>query len=148
MPKQNTTYTAVRGFLRYFIALVLLSTAIGKLLDIQGFAAAIETYQIFSGWITAPLGLSIALIELALAIWLFSGRNMKLAAVAAIVLHLGFIVWLFIAMGRGLDIPNCGCYGVFWARPLDWITIVEDLVLLAASSGLYVLTTMDKRAKY
>jgi hypothetical protein len=122
---------------RLFLGLNLLATAIGKLLDIQGFAEVIESFQIFSGPITAPMGLALSLFELGLAIWLLSGKNLKLAGLASVLLHSIFVVWLLIAMARGLDIQNCGCYGVFFARPLTIKTIFEDLFMLGVSLTLY-----------
>jgi len=29
--------------------------------------------------------------------------------------------------------PNCGCFGVFWARPLSGATLIEDLVMAGLS---------------
>jgi len=136
-----TLMTAVNYVLQYFISLVLLTTAIGKLLDIQGFARVIESYKIFKGRIIAPIGLFISLTEFSLAIWLFSGEKLQLATLASMVLHGLFIIWLLIAMVRGLKISNCGCFGVFWARPLDWITIAEDVFMLTISTLLYILIT-------
>lgn len=130
--------------LQYFIAVILLSTAIGKLLDIQGFRTVIESYQIFSGWITAPIGLGMALFELFLSIWLFSGKKLKEAALASLGLHAIFIVWISIALARGLEIANCGCFGVFLQRPLNYVTVIEDLVMLAASGALYALAKRKK----
>lgn len=138
---------ALKYIIQYFIALVLLSTAIGKLLDIQGFAHVIESFEIFSGWITAPIGLAMSLTELGLAIWLFSGKKLAYAALAAGALHGIFIVWLLIAMVRGLEIVNCGCFGVFWARPLDWITIAEDTFMLAISVLLYFIVKRFNNSK-
>lgn len=131
--------TIIVYVLQYFIGLVLLITAIGKLLDIQGFVRVIESYKIFKGWITAPMGLLMSLTELGIAIWLFNGQKVQFAALASIILHVIFIIWLLIAMGRKLKIENCGCFGVFWARPLDWITITEDVFMLTISIVLYFL---------
>lgn len=36
-----------------------------------------------------------------------------------------------LALHRGLQIANCGCFGVYWARPLTAVTLVEDALLLA-----------------
>lgn len=123
---------------RFFLGLNLLATAIGKLLDIQGFAEVIDSFQIFSDPITAPLGLALSLVELGLAIWLLTGKNLKLAGLTSTILHVFFVIWLLIAMLRGLDIQNCGCYGVFFAKPLTVKTIFEDLFMLTVSLALYI----------
>jgi len=130
--------------IRYFIGVLLLSTAIGKLLDIQGFAKVVDSYQVFSGWITAPIGLAMSLTELGLAIWLFSGKKLGLAALIAAGMHGSFIIWILIAMARGLEILNCGCFGVFLARPMGWITVAEDAFMLTLSLILYFLEKQEK----
>lgn len=136
---------AARYLLQYFLGLSLLITAIGKLLDIQGFAAVVESYQIFLGWITAPMGLALALTELILAVGLLSGRKLKEAALASILLHTIFILWVSLALYRGLELSNCGCFGVFWARPLTFKTLLEDLGMLIASLLFYVLEVYKNR---
>ncbi len=61
------------------------------------------------------------------------------AAAAAVVLHFAYGLWSAATILRGLHLSNCGCFGVFWPRPLGWSTVLEDLVLMAASFGLAVL---------
>jgi hypothetical protein len=38
-----------------------------------------------------------------------------------------------ISLLRGLEIENCGCFGVFWPRRLGIQTFVEDSVMLGLS---------------
>lgn len=133
--------------IQYFIAVILLTTAIGKLLDIQGFAKVIESYEIFSGWITAPMGLAMALFELFLSIWLFSGKKLALAALVSFGLHSVFTTWTVWALLRGLELSNCGCFGVFWARPLGWSTVYEDLFMVAVSLVLFFLAKQSNSSK-
>jgi len=53
-------------------------------------------------------------------------------------LHVLFTVFASVTMLRGLDIPNCGCFGVFMARPLTWGTVAEDVFMTLVSAALYV----------
>jgi hypothetical protein len=131
--------------LRWFFTALLLASAIGKLLDIRGFAAVVGTYQVFPEPLLLPLGLALALFELALGLWLIWGRHLVWAALVIALLHAGYLAWLGLAYARGLDIPNCGCFGVlldipncgcfgvFLARPLTPWMFVEDGLLLAAA---------------
>jgi hypothetical protein len=54
-------------------------------------------------------------------------------------MHALYALWSAVSVLRGLKLPNCGCFGVFLARPLGWSTAVEDLVLVGASLGLWIL---------
>ena len=124
---------AARLSLRLAIALVLLATSLGKLLDIQGFANVLRTYEAFPDSVLLSLALAIPLAELALAVWLLAGSFLRVAAAVSVVLHFSYAFWSAVSVLRGLQLSNCGCFGVFWPRPLGWSTVVEDLVLAAAS---------------
>jgi hypothetical protein len=125
--------------LRLFIGLVLLLTAAGKLLDVPGFAGVLRTYETFPEAALGPLALAVPLAELALALWLFSGRRLAGAASAALGLHAFYGAWAAASILRGLRVPNCGCFGVFLPRPLGWRTVAEDLVMVGLSAWLFVL---------
>lgn len=128
------------GFLRYGIGLVLLATSIGKLLDLRGFARVLGTYDVFPPPFLAPLSVAVSTLELALAVWLFSGRLLAQAAAASALLHGAYAVWAAVGMARGLRIPNCGCFGTLLARPLTWGTVAEDLLMTAGSIALHRLS--------
>jgi hypothetical protein len=135
---------AVLIFLRVFVGGILLATGIGKLLDVPGFLSVIATYQFFPTVVDPVIAVTMILIELRLAEWILRGRGvanygLSEAGLASVILHLSFTAWAGLALLRGLDIPNCGCFGVFWARPLTFTTIIEDLVMVAASIGIWQL---------
>ena len=125
--------------LRVAIGTILLATAVGKLLDVSGFARVLATYKALPEASLLPLALAVPLFELALAIWLYWGRALVGAALASTLMHAAYVAWSWAALARGLHLPNCGCFGVFLARPLTWATVVEDLVLAAASLALLAL---------
>ncbi len=132
-------------FLRFFIAAILLTTGLGKALDIHGFVEILITYQAFADWMLYPVALGMIAAELILSFWLFSGRIIFWAAFSSLGLHTVFTLWASVTVMRGLDIPNCGCFGVFFARPLDGWTILEDLVMVAFSGLLMVSARMLER---
>ncbi len=131
--------------LRYAIACILLLTGLGKLLDVPGFVEILKTYQALPGWSLVWVAVSLVLVELKTAEWLFRGRTVVLGAFASLVLHSAFTLWAAVTLLRGVEVPNCGCFGVFWARPLTPWTLVEDLVMVSAS--LYVLRQAVKTQK-
>lgn len=119
--------------LRFVLAAVLLVTAIAKLLDNRGFAEVIATYRVLPHWALLPSALALSLTELGLGVWLVGGVRLSLAALLATALHVVYFGWSSVALLRGLNIPDCGCFGVFWAHPLSLATVAEDagLALLA-----------------
>lgn len=115
------------------LVLVLTATGLGKALDVAGFAAVVGTYQVLPPALLLPGAVLLAAAELGLAAWLASGVRLRLAGLAAAAMHAGYAAWAALAMLRGLDTPNCGCFGVFAARPLTPWTLAEDAALLVLS---------------
>lgn len=131
--------------IRFFIAVVLLATGVGKALDIPGFVSVLVTYQAIPEWGLYPVALGMTGTELVLSVWLFSGWRLPEAALAALALHVVFTLWTAATLLRGIDVPNCGCFGVFLARPLDGWTVVEDLVMVALCLGLFYSASARRR---
>jgi len=126
------------------IGLVLLATGIGKLLDVTGFATVVGTYRVFGDSLLLPVAVGIPVAEVVLGVWLLSGRRPFAAAGTALAMHVGYAAWSASAVLRGLKLANCGCFGVFWPRPLGWATVIEDL----AVAGLCgVLAAVSPRAR-
>lgn len=125
--------------LRLFIGFVLLATAAAKLADVRGFAAVLRTYEAFPEGALLPLAVAVPLAELALASWLLSGWRLAGAAAAALAMHVLYAGWAAATILRGLELPNCGCFGVFLARPLGWRTVAEDVVMAGLSGWLLAL---------
>ena len=125
--------------------MILVATGVGKLLDVSGFARVLGTYQAFPDGLLVPIALAVPLGEVVLGVWLLGGRRPFAAAVTALAVHLAYAAWSATAILRGLKLANCGCFGVFWPRPLGWPTVVEDLAI-AAACGLLVAWTPRGRA--
>lgn len=119
--------------IRIFFILLLAASAIGKFADMPGFFAIVETYRALPRWLIPTAAWALAITELVIAVWLISAWRLRQAAWILIALHAMYLLWLLSALMRGLNIPNCGCFGVYFARPLTWFTPLEDIVLLALS---------------
>jgi len=123
----------VRVFLRFAIAAILLATGAGKLADVPGFAGVLATYEAFPEWALVPVAVAVPVAELLLSAWLFSGRRLAAAALASAGMHFLYAGWAAVTLARGIDVPNCGCFGVFLGRPLSYGTVLEDAGLAGAS---------------
>ena len=115
------------------LALVLLATGVGKALDVPGFAAVVARYDALPVALLLPGVVALTMAELALSAWLVSGIRLRWAGLAAAAMHAGYAGWAGLALWRGLDIPNCGCFGVFFPRPLTAGTLAEDGALVLVS---------------
>jgi Methylamine utilisation protein MauE len=138
--------SGTRIVLRVLIGTILVATAIGKLLDVAGFARVLGNYRVFPEELIPALAAFVPIAELVLGVWLFGGRRPFAAAVTALAVHLAYAAWSAVAILRGLKLANCGCFGVFWPRPLGWSTVVEDLAVAAACGVLVAWTPRDRAA--
>ena len=123
--------------LRLLLGVLILATGIGKALDLTGFVRVVESYSLLTPGFLYPVAIAVAVSELVLGAWLLSGWRLAPAALAAIAVNLGYAVLLAVTLARGLDLKNCGCFGIFLARPLRWFSPLEDLVFAGLAWLLY-----------
>lgn len=130
--------TKVYLLVRILLGLLIAAAGIGKLLNIPGFVLVIGTYQldvpIVLAWIIA---FAVIIFEIGLGLWMVSGYRLGQAAFLSILMHLGYAGLLTLTFMRGVQLLNCGCFGVFLPRPLHWYTPLEDVVLIVISYLLY-----------
>jgi hypothetical protein len=125
------------GACRWLIGAILLASALGKSLDLAGFVDVLMTYHAIPGTLLWPVAFTITGLEWLLGGWILSGWRLTTGALAVLVLYLVYAIWMTIALVRDLDLPNCGCYGVFFPQPLRWYSPVEDIVVAGMCYALW-----------
>jgi putative oxidoreductase len=106
-----------------------------KLLHPYDFAEAVMAYQLLP---VSAVGMLVAVlpwVEIAAGLCLAVGLKPRSSLLILSGLLAGFLIAIIITMARGLEI-DCGC-GLFSQRQVGPVAILEDLVLLAWSLGLY-----------
>jgi hypothetical protein len=134
----STCWNIIVWCCRLLIGGVLFASALGKSLDLPGFVEVLVTYRLFPDWSLWLLALGITGSEWALAVWILIGWQLPTGALLAMTMNGLYALGLIITLVRGLDLPNCGCYGVFFPQALRWYSPVEDLVLVGICYALYV----------
>jgi uncharacterized membrane protein YphA (DoxX/SURF4 family) len=137
----NNRRALMRKTPRWFVGLVLVATGTGKALDIPGFVDVLAAYDLLPAWGNVILAYCMPFIELATGTALLADILLPLATWVAVGLHTLLLAAVSISLWRELEIANCGCFGVFWPRPLGVQTIVEDSVML----GLSLLVLWEAR---
>jgi len=112
------------------LALAFLATGLGKLLDVPGFAAVLADYRIWPMALLLPLATVVTGAELIIGVAVLVPGWRRRAALAAALLAVGNAALLTLTLLRGIELENCGCFGVFLARKLTPWTPLEDIVLL------------------
>ncbi|MDH4079354.1 MAG: hypothetical protein OEU68_06015 [Nitrospira sp.] len=131
-------WTVVTWCCRLLIGGVLLASALGKSLDMPGFVDVLVTYRLFPDWLLWSLAIGITGIEWVLAVWILVGWQLSTGALIALSLNGLYAIGLVVTLFRGIDLQNCGCYGVFFPQPLRWYSPLEDLALVGICSVLRV----------
>lgn len=116
--------------LAWLLAALHAATGIGKLLDLPGFAAVLGEYRLLPAALLWPAAVGMTALELGIALGLMLRRWRRRAALAAAALAAVNGAVLVLTLWRGLALGNCGCFGVFLARPLRWTSPLEDLALV------------------
>ena len=132
----SQTKTAVRWTFQLFIGTIIFGSALGKSLDLPGFAEVLRTYRAFPDVTLWPVAVMVTGFEFVVGVWLLSGWRLRTSALVALWLNAGYVVWMTISLLRGLELSNCGCFGVFFPQPLRWYSPLEDLVLVAMCYAL------------
>jgi Methylamine utilisation protein MauE len=136
--KNEYGWSIIFGACRFIVGMVCLASALGKSMDFQGFVEVLSTYRFFPDWGLWPVAIGITSLEWVLALWLLSGWRIGSSALVALILYGLYASSLVITLLRGLDLPNCGCYGVFFPQPLRWYSPLEDLVLVGMCYAVWL----------
>lgn len=113
---------------------LLLAMAAGQLADVAAFADILRTYDLLTGGELVAAVL-VPAAEAAAGAGLLASRALpaRLARGAG-ALGLGVAVfWSLLAgqaFARGLELENCGCFGVYLAQSLRWWVLLQDAYFL------------------
>lgn len=121
---------------RLVVGGVFLYASVTKILKPYHFAAAVQAYQLLPSSLVGIATVFIPWMEAVAAAALILNWKPRSALVVLSVLMVVFLAAIAITMARGLDI-DCGC-GLLVERPVGWLALLEDAVLLLLLSGLYL----------
>ena len=96
------------------------------------FAALLATYHLFPAWALTPLAIGLPYVEMWVGLFLLTGLYTRQAALAAVLLFMGFLGALASAQIRGIDLASCGCFGADIFPPR--YTLMMDAILLVLAS--------------
>jgi hypothetical protein len=119
--------------LAWALAAVNLAAAGGKLLDLHGFVAVLAEYRLAPAALLMPMAVLVVALEIVAGIGLLARSWRRRAALAAGALAGVYGLALSVTLARGIQLSNCGCFGVYLARPLTLLSPLEDLALLSAA---------------
>ncbi|MER6999190.1 MauE/DoxX family redox-associated membrane protein [Streptomyces sp. NPDC000410] len=124
--------------LRIVLGTVYTAMAVGQLASFGHMPRILSAYGLVTG--AAGTGLAVALIagELVAGVWFLARPRSK--ALAPVWAYTGVsVVWTVLAVqayARGLEVGNCGCFGIYLTQRLSWFVLVQDALILLYAAVL------------
>ncbi len=124
-------------FLRWFLGVVFIYAAVGKIMDPSTFAGQIDNYRILPYIFIGPMAAILPWVELLCGLLLIIGRWLNGASLLTIAMNVVFIIAIASAMIRGLDI-ECGCFSLqSQGSQVGLRRILEDVIFLVSAALIW-----------
>lgn len=120
---------------RMLLAIIFLSAALGKILDIQSFIKTLDAYRLLPDFLLSPLGHFLPWLEFMVGLSLLIDRWPSGAVLMSGLLLLLFIGIVIITLLRGIEI-DCGCFSFISEDNLSK-TLIRDLIFLIPTLILF-----------
>lgn len=120
---------------RIFLGLLFIYAGIEKISDPAAFSNAIYNYKLLPFSLVNFFAITLPWIELSAGLLLLFGVYVKENSSIIAALLIIFFIAIAISLARGLNI-ECGCFGTSTGAKVGLIKLVENLVLILASSLL------------
>lgn len=129
---------------RRLLGLLLFAMALGQASNIGGFIDILSTHRIGGTTVAAMVAVALLTGEVAGGIGLLAGgaTRRRRGAVVAVAVAVAWSVLAAQAFARGLDIENCGCFGVHLGQPLRWWVLLEDAEFVALALWVWHTTRL------
>ena len=105
-----------------------------KVINLKGFAKIFAKYDLVSKHISI-YGYMYPFIEILLGVSFFYKDYRMKSYILTIILMIVSLVGVFLSLGKGVSL-RCGCLGSFFHVPLSYVTVSENIVMLAMASYL------------
>jgi uncharacterized membrane protein YphA (DoxX/SURF4 family) len=125
--------------IRICVSLFFLSSALGKIRNIQTFIQGVINYQILPKRIATIFGWTLPWIEMAVGLALVFGVALPVAGFVGSVLIISFIIAVVINLTRGRLI-QCNCFGFAGTRTISWGTVARNVLLLGLTVAVTTLS--------
>jgi hypothetical protein len=124
---------------RIGLALFLLPSAIGKLMNWPRFVQGVLDFKILPSTAAKLFALALPWAELALAFGLIVGTALPITGLATAMLLGSFLCAVVINLRRGREI-SCNCFGIAGTATLGWGAVARNAILIALALGVTALS--------
>jgi putative oxidoreductase len=135
--KRRLAVPVLFSVFRVVLGVLLLYAGITKVADPSALAQAVHNYRLLPLWMITPVAIVLPWVEIVVGVSLLLGVYTQGGALLASGLMGIFLLALAISLVRGLDI-SCGCFGPSGsAKPITFLTLLRDFLLMAMGICVY-----------
>ena len=130
-----------------WLSALLIVAAVHKLQDPRAFRGTLAAYRLLPRGLTAPIGVLVPLVELAVgAALLYPQERIRASALlAGAALLAVYAAAMAVNIRRGNRSIDCGCLGFGARRPrLTWTLVARNLIIVAMAAGLALVQPGDR----
>ena len=132
MTSQFGVQLGILLLLRLALGLVLLSSAVAKLFDLERFVKDVTAYEVFPPLAARAVGVGLPWLELTLGFALSIGIMIPSVGLLAGLLFSAFAFGVAVNLRRGRHIA-CGCRGIVGSPRIGWGVVTRNCLLSVAS---------------
>ncbi|MGH3645836.1 MAG: MauE/DoxX family redox-associated membrane protein [Micromonosporaceae bacterium] len=138
--------------LRIILGAVFLGMAVGQVVSWREMPEILAAYQAAPAPMLLPLAVALLVGEAVTGVW-FLARPRAQSLTPVWVYTAVSLVWAALGVQaylRGLDVANCGCFGVYLTQRLSLFVLAQDALLLGYAallirSGLHARQSSTQR---
>jgi uncharacterized membrane protein YphA (DoxX/SURF4 family) len=132
--------------LRYILAIVFLTSAIGKVLSPDSFKTFVTSSGLFLSLSVRTVLYVIVTAEFVVGILLLYPKSARVGTIASFVMLLLF-TGVLVLSSHTSNGAHCGCFGELLGETSNDISILRNIVFLLVSVGAINYTPISKRQK-
>jgi len=118
---------------RWLLAAIFLTSALGKLRDRRAFVAIILDYRVLPRRLARRFAGALPWIEIVVALMLLAGLGIRIAAALSGLLLFSFILAVGVNLARGRRDLDCGCTGARHRHKISGKIMLRNMLLLLLS---------------
>ena len=134
--------------IRFILGIIFLVSGIGKLIDGAEAQYLVELMATEFYWLIEYSSIIVtgtSVLELLLAFFLLSGKQLKWALGITLLMLIGFSSVLFYFYLQGMNVEGCGCFGAFGFSSGLEFTLLRNLVLMVlCCTALWILKLVKR----
>jgi hypothetical protein len=123
----------------------LVAQAGGKWIDLAGYRAGLEAFELFPSAVISVVAVAWASVELVAGVLLLLAASRRLpepalwtGLSAAMLIAMAYTVVNGVTWARGIPVGNCTCFGVFLPQRLGLSVMIQDVLVVAWAGWLAV----------